>query len=87
MKLSKRVRDEISKAGIVRWDELADEIASLENDTAKLLEDENVMYIGSLNNILEMSRRDSLDMETTRFILQLYNDFFMEGTKDNGQSV
>jgi hypothetical protein len=83
MKLSDRIRDEISKAGLVRWDDLEEEVDKLEKDIVRLERMKSIIdevqvrdsvYVGGMNNILEMCKASSLDMETTRYVLQLYND-------------
>lgn len=87
MKLSERIRTEISKAGLVRWDDLADEVDSLETiinnlesfrDNFEEIELNNTVYLTGLERVLSMARY-SLDMETTRYIVTLYDDQFDKG--------
>lgn len=85
MKLSERIRTEISKAGVIRWNELSEEVAQMEVYTASLeklksnIDDrelQNNIYLSGLEQVMYMCRANSLDMETNRYILQLYNDQF-----------
>jgi hypothetical protein len=83
MKLSDRIRDEISKAGLVRWDELEEEVSELEKEidilerttgTIETIQLKDTIYISSLSNVLDMCKANSLDAATTTFIIQLYNE-------------
>jgi hypothetical protein len=83
MKLSDRIREEISKSGLVRWDDLEAEVFKLEKDIVRLEKIKNIIdeiqlqdtiYIGGIHSMLEMCRANSLDISTTTFILQLYNE-------------
>jgi hypothetical protein len=83
MKLSDRIREEISKSGIVRWDDLEAEVFKLEKEidilerttgTIETIQLKDTIYISSLSNVLDMCKANSLDIATTTFIIQLYNE-------------
>jgi hypothetical protein len=83
MKLSDRIREEISKSGIVRWDDLEEEVSKLEKEidilestpgTIETIQLKDSIYLSGIQSALNLRREYNLDVETTTYIIHLYDE-------------